>query len=63
MKNIFNEIIECSIKNGLDPIGQIMDYLLEKDSHITRMEAEAIVAKYQNEQPVWTVEEILRREG
>ncbi len=48
MKKIFSEIIASAIKQNADPVEWILDYMHEKDSHISRTQAEWIVAKYQN---------------
>lgn len=46
MRKTFLAIIGASLRNGLDPVNSIMEYLEEKDSRITRREAESIVARY-----------------
>ena len=48
MEKIFAEIIASAIKEKVDPVEWILDYMREKDSHISRLQAEWIVAKYQN---------------
>ncbi len=45
MHNTFLEIIKSARKNGFDPVTAIMEYLEEKDSRVTRIEAERIVAR------------------
>lgn len=45
MKNTLLEIIEAAIKNGLDPVAEIKDYLAEKDSRVTWHEASLLVER------------------
>ena len=39
------ELVQWADKNGQDPIQAVLDYMLEKDSRITRIEAERLVVR------------------
>ena len=39
------ELVQWADKNGQDPIQAVLDYMLEKDSRITRLEAERLVGR------------------
>ena len=39
------ELVQWADKNGQDPIQAVLDYMLEKDSRITRIEAERLVGR------------------
>ena len=39
------ELVRWADKNGQDPIQAVLDYMLEKDSRITRIEAERLVER------------------
>ena len=40
----FLKIIRAALENDLDPVTAIMEYMEEKDSRVTRREAEHIVS-------------------
>ena len=46
MKKIFAEIIASAIEENADPVAWILDYMREKDSHISRAQAERIVERH-----------------
>lgn len=40
-----SQLVQWAEKEGQDPIQAVQDYMLEKDSHITRLEAERLVGQ------------------